>query len=238
MSNPIERPHVLLFDIDGTLIDSGGAGGGALLKALQREFELDQVQPVGLHGRTDLGIFSELLENHGISPDAGNFERLKNQYLELLPSELLSRTAEVLPGVRELLNHLQSCEQVVSAILTGNLPGSAQLKLEHHGLWDFFEFGIYGDLAPHRPDLAVPAMDIVAKRVEAGVAGSDVTIIGDTPLDVELAKRMGARCLGVCTGGFEAVHLRDAGADHVVENMADVDAITGWLLPAPSVRTN
>ncbi|MFN3189692.1 MAG: HAD family hydrolase [Aureliella sp.] len=236
--NAIEKPQILLFDIDGTLIDSGGAGGGALLRALKQEFGLEDAQPVRLHGRTDLGIFRELLDNHGIGSDRGNFERLKSKYLELLPEELTTRTAEVFPGVRELLRLLEANDLAVNAILTGNLPGSARLKLEHHELTAFFEFGIYGDLAPHRPDLATPALALLEEHTGEMVAGSDITIIGDTPLDIELAKKMNARSLGVCTGGFDKASLNDAGADHVVENMADFEAIADWLLSSSSVRSN
>ena len=94
--SPIEC--VLLFDIDGTLIDSGGAGGGALLRAARDHFSQPALQPVPLHGRTDRGIMSEMLENAGISSDSDNLRQLSERYFGMLPSEMKRRGGRVLPG--------------------------------------------------------------------------------------------------------------------------------------------
>lgn len=223
-------PIVLLFDIDGTLIDSSGAGGGALLRAIEIEFQVSGVQPVPLHGRTDLGIMSELLENHNIPASLENIQRLSRLYFENLPAELRRRGGTSLPGVPELLIHLSRLSQCRVGLLTGNMPRSAQLKLEHFGLWSHFEFGIFGDVAAHRPDLARPALQSIEKHVASGIPPENIVIIGDTPLDIELARTMQVRSLAVCTGGFSASELLSAGAWRVVDNLSDTQRIVNWCL--------
>lgn len=215
-----------MFDIDGTLIESGGAGGGALLQALQAEFQLAEAQSVPLHGRTDLGIMTELLESHGLDASQENLDRLADHYYRLLPSELQQRPGRTLPGVETLLARLQN-EPCRLALLTGNMPHSAKLKLRHYGLWEHFEFGVFGDLAPARPALAAPALQTIADQLQVNISPQQVVIIGDTPLDVELAQTMQCRCLAVCTGGFEARELN--GACLVVEDLTETNSIIQWF---------
>jgi phosphoglycolate phosphatase len=225
----------LLFDIDGTLIDSGGVGGSALLKALGAEFSLSEAQPVPLHGRTDLGIFTELLEKHGIFPSKIELNRLCEHYFRLLPLELAARPGRVLPGVHEVLEHVVSREDCLVGVLTGNMPTSAQAKLSHYHLDRYFSFGIYGDEAATRPELRGPALKRVHAHLGRELASNRIVIIGDTPLDVELAKAMGARCLAVCTGGIEASDLQAAGADLVVEDLSDTERIIDWCFPSEDI---
>jgi phosphoglycolate phosphatase len=225
---------VLLFDIDGTLIRCGGAGGQSLCAALGEEFNLPEVEPVPLHGRTDLGIINELLSKHGIESNQENRSRLCDRYYSKLPSRLKQlsdeRSAHVLPGVSQLLGHLTSSANCVLALLTGNMPTSARIKLEHFGLWSYFRFGVYGDLTDHRPRLASPAHSAIADYFGQSAAPRRVVVIGDTPLDVELASTMQARSLAVCTGGFSQAELLNCGADWVLDNLADTQAVVDWLL--------
>lgn len=224
---------VLLFDIDGTLIRCGGAGGKSLCTALAEEFGLSKVCPVDLHGRTDLGILNELLSKHGIDCTPANRDRLCERYYSLLPNKLrqLSRNsqAHVLPGVSSLLQHLSLNPAYLIALLTGNMPTSAQIKLEHFSLWSFFKFGIFGDLVDHRPLLAKPAKNMIAQHCGREIASNQVVIIGDTPLDMQLAQAMGARGLAVCTGGFSSLELQQAGAENVLEDLTDTSGIVDWL---------
>lgn len=220
----------LLFDIDGTLIDSGGAGGGALLQALKSEFGISDAAPVPLHGRTDLGIMTELLESHGVSATAESRERLAQHYFAKLPAVLQERNGRTLPGVEPLLQRFSSQQQCHLGILTGNMPTSAQTKLEHFDLWHYFSFGVFGDQAALRPDLSRPALETVRRHVGNETVARQIVIIGDTPLDVELARVMGARCLAVCTGGFSAAELTAAGCDHCVDDLQETEFILEWCL--------
>lgn len=223
-------PNVLLFDIDGTLANSGGAGGGALLDALVAEFSLESAEQVPLHGRTDLGITTELLEKHKIESSDENRKRLCQHYYRLLPAELEQRQGQLLPGVMQLLDALQGIESCHLALMTGNMPESAEIKMRHYGLWHYFEFGIYGDLAAQRPELAKPARRIIQSNLRSEADDFDGVVIGDTPLDVELAQRMGLRSLAVCTGGFSEMELAAAGADGVMQDLSDTQAVRRWLV--------
>ncbi|MDX1930306.1 MAG: HAD family hydrolase [Pirellulaceae bacterium] len=221
---------VLLFDIDGTLIDSAGAGGGALLQAAREHFERPELQPVPLHGRTDRGIMSEMLENVGIPADQHNLRQLSDRYLSILPNELKLREGRVLPGVFELLDRLVSDPRMHLGIVTGNMPESARIKLEHFELWHYFKFGVYGHEAVKRRDLSEPAWSSI--RQHAGhLTPERIVIIGDTELDVDLALTMNVRCLAVCTGGCDAESLQSAGAHRVERDLADTEEILRWFHP-------
>jgi phosphoglycolate phosphatase len=224
---------ILLFDIDGTLIRCGGAGGRSLCAALAIEFGLAEVRPVALHGRTDLGILNELLSNHGIECTAANRDRLCERYYSLLPHQLHQMAdnaeAHILPGVTSLLQQLALKSSFLMGILTGNMPTSAQIKLEHFDLWSFFKFGVFGDLVDHRPLLAKPAKAVIEQHCGQEIDSNHLVIIGDTPLDVELAHAMGARCLAVCTGGFSEEELQRAGAEIVLDDLANIPRVVDWL---------
>lgn len=168
---------------------------------------------------------TELLENHGLEASSRNLDRLAQHYYSLLPGELGRRPGRTLPGVPNLLQDLQQRDCHL-ALLTGNMPSSAQLKLEHYGLWNHFSFGIFGDLASHRPALAEPAWQLIEQNVKQDVIQDDVIIVGDTPLDVKLAQAMGCRCLAVCTGGFQEQDLQ--GACMVVEDLSPTQTILDW----------
>lgn len=228
MSSPPDTELVVLFDIDGTLIDSNGAGGGALLSALIAEFDLPSAEPVVLHGRTDSGIVSELLEKHGVQPSAENVTRTCNAYFQRLPAVLESRDGNVLPGVVELLETLYETQSCHLGLLTGNMPASARMKLEHFDLWRFFSAGTYGNQADVRPGLKEPALQMVAEMAGKPLADEQVIVIGDTPLDIELSMAMRSRCLAVCTGGYHRSDLENAGADLVMDDLSDTQQILQW----------
>ncbi len=222
-------PSYVLFDIDGTLIDSRGAGGAALGRALAEEFAIATPRTVPLHGQTDLGVFSQLLELNGLADTRENFERLSAAYFARLPQELQRRNGRILPGVRDILAELRGIDGCHVGLLTGNLPISAQMKLEHFGLWKAFDFGIFGDLVAYRPDLSVPTMAAVNNRSGQEVPAECIIVVGDTPLDVALARAMRARCLAVCTGGFTADELMAAGACRAVEDLSHTENLVNWI---------
>ena len=229
-------PRAILFDIDGTLIDSQGAGGKALLAALRIVFDLPHARPVALHGRTDAGIMSELLKVNGIEATTENLDRLSQRYFAILPGELARQGGRILPGVVDLLTRLVATTECYVGLLTGNLPHSAQLKLQHFGLWNTFEFGIFGDQAEHRPHLAESARREVNNRSGRELPANRIILIGDTPLDVELALAMQARCLGVTTGGFEAQTLLAAGACRAVKDLSRTAEIIDWIFEQTELK--
>lgn len=155
----------------------------------------------------------------------------------MLPDQLSQRQGVVLPGVQQILDSFHDEPLITNAILTGNMARSAQLKLEHYGLWQYFAFGVYGDTASQRTELAEPALVTVKENLGPNVNHEEVEtlIIGDTPMDVELAKAMNVRCLAVCTGGFTDEELSDAGADLVLEDLSNLEAVQNWCLQTGGV---
>src|SRR5438067_2047623 len=138
--------HVCLFDIDGTLIASGGAGKSALEAALADEFGIERISDeLKLSGRTDRAILADLIRMHALDPAPATGLRLTASYLRHLPAHLSSGTGRILPGILELLHALRERPDVGLGLLTGNIRAGDHIKLAHFGLWDFFGFGGYGD---------------------------------------------------------------------------------------------
>lgn len=202
-------PLYLLFDIDGTLIDAAGAGRMSLDLALQREFGKERSEKILLQGRTDLGIFSEYLERHGIEVTAENLTRFRQAYLELLPDQMRQRPGKVCPGVPQLLARLAADDRFRLGLLTGNSQASAYIKLAHFGIEQWFAFGIYGQNALQRIDLAKEVVECLNQVANSGWQQQQVVVIGDTPADIELGKAVGARTVGVATGShpLDELHL-------------------------------
>lgn len=220
--------RVLLFDIDGTLIRSGGAGKLAMETALQTAFGVPEVlDRVSYSGRTDPAIARDLLSLHGIEPTAANVERLQTGYLSCLPQALAERHGEVLPGVVEALRRER--REAAVGLLTGNVRAGAEVKLRHFGLWDFFPFGGFADGLSDRDDVARRALAEAVAHVGHAVHPSDVWIIGDTPLDVQCARAIGANAVIVATGWHSHAELLAAGPDHFLPDFTHAgDLLTQW----------
>jgi phosphoglycolate phosphatase-like HAD superfamily hydrolase len=140
------QKRLLLFDIDGTLIHSGGAGVHALRSAFKERFDInDDLQDIEIAGMTDSGIVVSILNKHKIPATNENVSAFLDSYVHFLSRELPRRKGKLLPGVLELLRCLKSRPHVVLALLTGNVSRGARLKLEHYGVWHFFEFGAFAD---------------------------------------------------------------------------------------------
>ena len=222
--------HVLLFDIDGTLIRSGGAGKHALEGAFAELFNVPEVRDgVPYAGRTDIAIARDLLELHGVAPSPDNVERLQAAYLQRLPQSLLGNGGIVLPGVTQLLPELVRQEHLAIGLLTGNIRRGAEVKLRHFELWDHFAFGGFGDGTHDRDDVARAALRDTERHLDRRVKTDDVWVIGDTPLDVRCARAIGAKAVAVCTGWHSADELHAAGADWVLNDLSDTAALlTRW----------
>ena len=224
---------VLLFDIDGTLVLTGGAGGRAMTCAFEELFSIsDAFRDIYMPGRTDAWILADAAAAHGIAPDASALREFPAAYLTHLARELAVPAANkrVMPGVRELLDALKTRDDAYLALLTGNYEAAAREKLSYFGLWSYFECGAFGDDAPDRNGLLPRALARVAECGGPRVEASTAVVIGDTPLDVACAAAGGARSIGVATGNYTVEQLRDAGADAVFESLADTDALLEELL--------
>ena len=226
--------RLILFDIDGTLLWTAGAGRRAIHRAL-----LDEMGTAGpidgyrFDGKTDPQIVRELLELAG-HPDARSEDRVTavcRRYVELLTVELEkpSQTTKVYPGINELLSALEPYEadgRALVGLLTGNVQHGAALKLRSAGLDpDRFVVGAFGSDSHHRPDLPAVAARRAEQRTGRRFSGAEIVIVGDTPDDVNCCKPMGARSVGVATGFYDVPALRAAGATHVFADLGDTQAV-------------
>lgn len=212
---------MILFDIDGTLINSGGAGRDALHTALEREFAVTNPFQVNLSGRTDRGITRELFDAHGIEHTHENWQRFQLAYLEGLSHHLPRRNGFVLPGVKGLLVELSAQPQIALGLLTGNVREGARRKLAHYGLEAHFAFGGFGDAQHERDDVAREALAATHLHLGKPIAGEQVWVIGDTPLDVRCARAIGAKVVAVATGSHPVEELLSYEPDLVVEDLTD-----------------
>lgn len=230
-----DRPaQLVLFDIDGTLLLSGGAGKRALNRAFEELFGVaGGFDGIPVAGRTDPLIFRDALERAGVVTGAETRRRFHARYCDLLGEEILGPGPRkgLMPGVRALLARLDARAGVTSALLTGNVARAARIKLEHFDLWDHFACGAYGDDAAQRDDLVPIAVDRARRRGVDVRSTAQVVVVGDTPLDIRCARKFGARAVAVATGPFDEDALRRHGADGVLPDLADTGAFIDLLEP-------
>lgn len=216
----------VLFDIDGTLIDSGGAGLAALNMAMENLTGISSgFAEIDCTGRTDLNIMKEALRLHGLREDRELLDRFWQVYLESLAATVhASENSEVKPGVHKLLELLEADAYHIG-LLTGNLEQGARIKLEPHDLNRFFPIGAFGSDDEDRNRL----LPIAVKRLydKSGMSPelSECVIVGDTPLDVECAHVHGAVCIAVATGRYSIKQLILAGADYVLDDLSATDIV-------------
>jgi len=214
--------HVCLFDIDGTLLDTGGAGQAAMEAAIRSEFGTQQtVEGIWTAGRTDRAIMVDLFEYFGVAFDEQACRQFQAAYFEHLPEHLSRCSGLALPGVPELLETLSGRDDVVLGLLTGNFRHGAQLKLGHHGLFDYFEFGGFGDHHLDRDDVAREALAQVHERMDGTLDIGRVWVIGDTPADIRCARAIGANAVAVSTGIYPAEELAAGSPDHLFDSFLD-----------------
>jgi phosphoglycolate phosphatase len=233
--NPGHAFKIVLFDIDGTLILTGGAGGRAMNRAFQDLFGVaGALDGIAMGGRTDAGILNDAATAAGVELTAADRQRFRQRYFECLREALPEPRAQrgVLPGVRPLLEAMAPRSDCFLALLTGNCEEGARLKLDHFDLWKFFRCGAFGDETPARNDLFSVAMQRARECGAPEVPASDVVVIGDTEMDVAVAVSAGARSVAVATGSSSVADLRRSGADVVLDDLSDVEAV----LRACSVR--
>ena len=222
--------RILLFDVDGTLLLTNAGGTRAIGKALREVFQVPKpCMDVDYRGRTDSSILRELLELNGIDVTADNFHRLSHAYSQRLPTVLEDHGGRVLPGVMELLQRLVTHDDTACYVMTGNLQQTATQKLSHFGLGSFFRGVFGGDHDEDRRHLAERTARTLRSRY-GPVAADRVCVIGDTPEDVRCGNAIGASVLAVCTGNFTKGELAATGAEHIHDDLSEVDVIYRKLI--------
>jgi phosphoglycolate phosphatase-like HAD superfamily hydrolase len=212
--------HICLFDIDGTLLSSGGAGKAAMEAALESEFAVTRTSGgVPYSGRTDRAITQDLFHFHGIEWSVDNWQRFLASYLGHLPDCLASHQGKIMPGIAELLQNISGREQFALGLLTGNVREGARLKLGHYGLFEYFAFGGFGDHHLDRDDVAQEALAVIQSRYNG--AANSVWVIGDTPLDIRCARAIGAHAIAVATGSHSVDELAAEQPDLLVADFSN-----------------
>jgi phosphoglycolate phosphatase len=227
-----QNKRLLLFDIDGTLIHSGGAGVEALKLTLAERFDIvDDLDDIEIAGMTDSGIVISILKKHRIPVTNENIAAFLDSYVHFLSIELPRREGKLLPGVLELLEKLKLRPHLVLALLTGNVSRGAQLKLKHHGVWHFFEFGAFADDHQDRNRLGSFAVARAKEKHGREFSATEIDVIGDTPRDITCGKAFGARTIAVATGGCSREQLAEHQPDFLIDDLSDVDRVIdtlGW----------
>jgi phosphoglycolate phosphatase len=221
---------VCLFDIDGTLLNSGGAGQQAMESALAEVFSLHgPYEDIPAAGRTDKAITTDLFAWHGLEVDEAGWDRFLEAYLRHLPAALAARDGCILPGIESLLPELGRRQHVALGLLTGNLEVGARVKLRHYALDRHFHFGGYGDHHHDRDEVARAAYDAACVYLSVPPDTDRVWVIGDTPADVKCARAIGAKCLAVATGIYSSAELEPSRPDALLESLGDVDQVLALL---------
>lgn len=220
------EPTLILFDIDGTILTSGGAGETALRLGFQEEFGLEEtLTQVEISGRTDSGIARQILARHGLEAHEENLDRFFNAYLRHLEALLPERTGRVLPGVLPLLETLREIPNVCLGLLTGNLERGAFLKLRHYGVGNIFKFGAFADDHHDRNQLGAFALARARAHHGGSFAPHRTFVVGDTPHDISCARACSAQAIAVATGSFTMEQLDPFHPDALFPNLSDLAAV-------------
>ncbi len=222
---------VCFFDIDGTLIASGGAGQKAFAEVFRRLFGVDELSSnVTFAGRSDRAIALDLLAAHDVEPSEANWIRFREAYVAQLPKALAACQGMVLPGVLQLIEQLSAVDGVATGLLTGNVIRGAEAKLTHYQLWHHFAFGGFGDVHTSRDDIARSAVESASQYLGVALNGdSRLVVIGDTVHDITCARAIGAYAVAVPTGLTPIDELRAAKPDLAIETLEQAAPLVDWL---------
>lgn len=218
--------RLVLFDIDGTLIHTGGAGVRAFARAFAEEFSIPHgTERLRFCGRTDVSLVREFFVMNGIEPSAENFERFFRAYINQLQSHMRDCKGGICPGISDFIHALENMPQRPSiGLLTGNIRRGAEIKLGHFGLWQRFPFGGFADDHEDRDQIAAVARERGCKRLNCSLRGEEIVVIGDTPLDIRCGRAIGAKVLAVATGNISRAELAEHKPDWVVNDLTELSA--------------
>ena len=220
-------PRLVLFDIDGTLILTGGAGQQAFARVFASRWNIpNATQGIHFAGRSDRAIIRETFQRHGIPPTDENFQLFVDDYVFYLDHLLGTLPGRVLLGVQDLILRLQQHSRPpLIGLLTGNIRLGAQIKLTHYKLWDHFMTGGFGDDHDERAHIAAAAVERGSRLLGTPLHGDEILVIGDTPSDIACAQAVGARVLAVATGQYTLDQLKACGPTWVCEDLTQINSL-------------
>lgn len=218
--------RLVLFDIDGTLLHTGGAGVKAFRKVFATEFNATHgFEQLKFAGRTDYSLVREFFACHGIAASPANFQRFFERYVFWLDHILQESESRTCHGALDFIQELRTLPQPpVLGLLTGNIRLGAEIKLRHFQLWDVFETGAFADDHEERDQIAAIAHERGSRLLRETLHGEQVLVVGDTPLDVRCARAIGAKVLAVATGSHSLEELQSHQPDWAVADLRKITA--------------
>ena len=218
--------RLVLFDIDGTLVRTGGAGMKAFARTFATEFRMaDHFERLKFAGRTDYSLVREFFGFNQIAPTPENFRRFFDRYAFWLDYILRDSKTELCPGVWEFIHELQALPQApMLGLLTGNVRLGAEIKLRHFNLWEVFQTGGFANDHEDRDQIAAVALQRGCRILGQDLRGDEVLVIGDTPLDIRCARAIGAKALAVATGGATLEELKMRQPDWAIPDLRAITA--------------
>ncbi len=227
--------RLVLFDIDGTLLNSGGVGRASMQLALTEIFGSAGDPAYRYDGKTDKQIVRDVmrLEGHTDEHIDSRMTTLLDRYLDGLKESIESRKFHVRPleGVLEILDALEARDDVVLGLLTGNVETGARAKLSAAGIDpDRFRVNAFGSDHEHRPQLPAIAQRRFGETLGIAVAGEKVVVIGDTPADIECGRELGARAIGVASGHYSVADLKKHAPYAVFPSLGDTAKVLETIL--------
>ena len=218
--------RAVLFDIDGTLINTGGAGIKAFARAGETIFGIPNgTVTMRFAGRTDTALVREFCALHNVAATPENIRRFLDSYVHWLDQLLPQSRGHVCPGVLELIQGLRARKNPpLIGLLTGNIRLGAEIKLRQYSLWEHFELGAFADDHEDRDQIAHAARKRVHTRLKEKVHDDQIVVIGDTPYDVRCGRAIGARVLAVATGGATLEEMKPSRPDWLVRDLREITA--------------
>jgi len=225
-ANLVGMVRFVLFDVDGTLVHTGGAGIRAFAKTFATEFNArDGVEKISFAGRTDVNLVREFFSLHRIAATPENFRRFFDNYVFWLDQTVAQSNSGTCRGALKFIDGLLSLPNPpVLGLLTGNIRLGAEIKLRRYNLWDVFETGAFADDGEDRNQIAVAARERGSRVLGRPLRGAEILVVGDTPHDIRCGQFIGARTLAVATGGAKLDELKKHQPDWAVEDLTRISA--------------
>ena len=223
---------LLLFDIDGTLLLTGGAGKIAFEEAFEEIFEVpNSWGSLDPHGKTDPAIFDEVAKRTlGCLLSPGEFDLLMERYEELFEERIQqSPRFELMPGVVEILEHLSKAPDIFLALATGNFERAGRMKLKRGAIEHYFLAGGFGNDARNRDEILLAAVAYSEELARERFGKDRIFVVGDTEYDIAAAKKTGLRSIAVLTNGRTRKHFEEDPPDHILDDLTDIPAFLSCI---------